>query len=227
MGSRHTDSEFEAELSNLRERLLTMAGRVEQMIAASVRSLVERDSDLARRIIEEDHLVNRAEKEVDHLCLEILAKRQPMASDLRLIQLILKMVTDLERIGDLAANVCKQAVTLNAEPQLAPYVEIPRMASVVQTMIRDAINAFVAQDDALALAVIARDDEVDELDEKVFRRQLQLMLADPAAVERGIHTQSVAKYLERMADHATNVAEQVVFLVRGQDIRHAETPGDE
>jgi phosphate transport system protein len=216
----HTDREYENELKKLRERLLRMAGRVEQMIADSVKALVEQDVQLARRTIEADRLVDRAEVETDELCLVILAKRQPVASDLRFVTLSLKMVTDLERIGDLAVNICERAIDLGLDPPLKPWVDVPRMAGIVQGMVRDAIDAFVAGDVQRAQSVVDRDQSLDELYTRVFRELLSTMLDDGSKVERGIHAQSVAKWLERMGDHATNLAEQVVFMVKGKDIRH-------
>lgn len=220
MFKRHTDREYDNELQRLRERILRMAGRVEQMIADSVRALVEQDVQLARQTILADRLVDRAEMETDELCLVILAKRQPVASDLRFITLSLKMVTDLERIGDLAVNICERAIDLGNEPPLKPWVDVPRMASIVQAMVRDAIDAFVAGDAERAQSVVDRDPALDELYGRVFRELLAAMLDDGSKVERGIHAQSVAKWLERMGDHATNLAEQVVFMVKGKDIRH-------
>lgn len=216
----HTDREYDHQLRQVRDKLLLMAGHVESMIAASVRALVERDVTLAKRTIDNDHKVNQAEIETDELCLLILAKRQPMASDLRFITLALKMVTDLERIGDLAVNICERAIQLAGEPPLRNYDDIQRTADLVQSMVRDAIDAFVQADDQKAQAVIARDDEVDELYHQIFRDILALMLKDSTTIERGIHMQSVAKWLERIADHSTNLAELVVFMVKGQDIRH-------
>ena len=227
MQKTHTDREYENQLRELREELLLMAGRVEKMIEESVRSLVQRDVDLAKRTIESDHKVNRAEIDIDTRCMVILAKRQPMASDLRSITLSLKMVTDLERIGDLAVNICERAIDLSAAPQLKSWEDVPRMASIVQSMVRDAIDAFVAKDADKAQAVIDRDDEVDELYTRVFRDILAIMLKDAGTVQRGIHVQSVAKWLERMADHATNIAEQVIFMIRGQDVRHHGKLDDE
>jgi phosphate transport system protein len=220
MGKLHTDRRYENELKELRERLLRMAGRVEEMIADSVRALVERDMALARRTIEADRLVDRAEVETDELCLVILAKRQPVASDLRFITLSLKMVTDLERIGDLAVNICERVLDLGQDAPLKPWVDVPRMGSIVQAMVRDAIDAFVAGDADRAQSVVDRDHALDELYTRVFRELLSAMLNDGSKVERGIHAQSVAKWLERMGDHATNLAEQVVFMVKGKDIRH-------
>jgi phosphate transport system protein len=223
MGKVHTDREYESELKKLRERLLKMAGRVEEMISDSVKSLVERDIELARRTIDADHLVNRAEVETDELCLMILAKRQPVASDLRFVTLSLKMVTDLERIGDLAVNICERAIDLGQDAPLKPWVDVPNMANIAQGMVRDAIDAFVAGDADRAQSVIERDKSLDELYIRVFRELLAAMINDTSKVERGIHAQSVAKWLERMGDHATNLAEQVVFMVKGKDIRHLKT----
>ncbi len=221
MRKSHTDREYENQLRGLREGLLLMAGRVEQMIADSVKALIERDPDLARATIESDHKVNRAELAIDELCLIILAKRQPMASDLRFVTLALKMVTDLERIGDLAVNICERAIDLSTVPQLKPWEDIPRMAEIVESMVRESIDAFVAADADRAQQVIARDAEVDQLYTRVFRDVLAVMIKDSTTVERGIHVQSVAKWLERMADHSTNLAEQVIFMVKGKDVRHA------
>lgn len=216
----HTDREYDNQLRQLRDRLLLMAGHTEAMIANAVRAVVERDVNLARRTIETDHKVNQAEMDIDELCLVILAKRQPMGSDLRFLTLALKMVTDLERIGDLAVNICERAIDLAAEPPLGSYDDIVRTADLVQSMVRDAIDAFVHADDIKAQDVINRDDEVDELYHQLFRSILQTMMRDPAAIQRGIHVQSVAKWLERIADHSTNLAELVVFMVNGKDIRH-------
>jgi phosphate transport system protein len=226
----HTDRDYEDDLRTLREQLLLMAGRVEQMIADSVRALGERDADLGRRTIHCDHKVNRAEIDIDELCLVILAKRQPMATDLRLVTGALKMVTDLERIGDLAVNICERAIDLSTLPPLRSHPDIPHMTTIVQSMIRDALDAFVAMDCELAEKVVQRDDEVDELYHQVFREVLGTMIHDPSLVARGIHLQSVAKYLERMGDHGTNLAEHVIYLARAHDVRHAgkldsEPPG--
>jgi phosphate transport system protein len=220
MEKEHTDRRYRENLQKLRERLLRMAGRVEEMIARSVESLVDQNVELARQVIESDNRVNRDEIETDELCLIILAKWQPVATDLRFITLALKMVTDLERIGDLAVNICERTIVLGSDPPIKPYVDIPRMAEIVQAMIRDAVDAFVEGNAEKAWAVIERDDVVDDLYRKVFRDLLNLMRQDEANVERGIRVQSVAKVLERMADHTTNLAEHVIFLVKGEDVRH-------
>jgi phosphate transport system protein len=216
----HTDREYDNQLRQVRDKLLLMAGHVEAMIANAVKAMVERDVTLARRTIENDHKVNQTEVETDELCLVILAKRQPMGSDLRFITLAFKMVTDLERIGDLAVNICERAIDLAAEPPLRNYDDIVKTADLVQSMVRDAIDAFVHADDVKAERVIERDSEVDELYHQIFRDILETMMRDSSAIKRGIHLQSVAKWLERIADHSTNLAELVVFMVKGKDIRH-------
>lgn len=216
----HTDKAYEKQLEELRERLLRMAGRTEQMIANSVRALITRDAALARATVDADHTVNRMEVETDELCLVILAKRQPLASDLRFITLALKMVTDLERIGDLAVNICERAIDLSRSTQPVALPDISPMAVIVQSMVHDAIEAFIAADADRAEAVILRDDQVDREYTRVFRQVLEQMTQDPTRIAEGIHIQSVVKWLERMGDHATNLAELVVFMVRGKDIRH-------
>jgi len=219
---RHTHRDFESELRSLNEALLSMAGRVEQMIAQAVRALFARDVAMAEEVREADRLVNDAEKQIDGMCLRILARRQPMGSDLRFLTRALKMVTDIERIGDLAVNVSRQAIGLAQldRPDLGVHPAIERMAEIVRSMISDALDAFVERDTELARKVIARDDEVDALHHQVYEEVLARMLAHPDILPVGIHVQEAAKFLERIGDHATNLAEQVVFLVRGEDIRH-------
>jgi len=226
----HTDKAFEAELTELREKLLTVGGIVEQAIVRSVRALAERDSNLAREVIENDRRVNLLEVEIDELSIRMLALRQPAASDLRFITLALKIVTDLERIGDLAVNVAERAMELNEEAPIRPYVDIPRMAEIAEKMLTMALDAFVASDAAKARAVLARDDEVDELYHTVFSELVELMKEDPGITKRAMAILFIAKHLERIADHATNVAEMVIYFVEGRDVRHPrsrETPGAE
>jgi phosphate transport system protein len=222
MQNKHTDREYEAELGEVRRLVLLMAGLVERMIADSVYALSARELDLARRTIEVDTKVDAAEKEIDDACMRILAKRQPMASDLRFVTLTLKMVTDLERIGDLAVNICERAIDLAEAGALErPHEDLHRLARLAQAMVHDAIDAFVARDADKARSVIARDGEVDALYDRVFDAILDDMRRDGAAgIHCGIHRQSVAKWLERIADHGTNLAEQVIFMVKGKDIRH-------
>jgi phosphate transport system protein len=220
MSPQHTDREYETELEKLREQILLMGAKVEDMIAGSIRALLERDSDLARRMIEADHQVNRLEVETDDLCLRILARRQPVASDLRFITIALKLVTDLERIGDLAVNTCERVVELNQEPPLKPYVDLPKMAEAARGMVRDALDAFVAADADRARRVIEADRVVDAYYAQIFRELLTYMMEDSRNIFRATRVQSIAKYIERIGDHATNLAEMVVFMVKGKDIRH-------
>ena len=228
-GREHTDREYEHELLQLREQLLVMGSHVESIIGDSIKALLERDTVLADRTIQADKTVNRMEVELDGLCLQILARRQPVASDLRFITLVLKVVTDLERIADLGVNICERVLELNTEPQLKPYVDIPRMGSEVQSMLREVLDAFVAKDAARARKIIDRDEVVDALYAQVFRELLTFMMESAHNVYRATRLQSIAKYLERMADHTTNLAEMVIFMVDGQDVRHLtsrEEPND-
>ncbi len=218
--SEHTDREYEAELTKLREQILLMGAKVEEMIANSIKALIERDSDLARKLIASDDQIDRLEVESDEMCLKILAKRQPVGSDLRFITIALKLVTDLERIGDLAVNISERVVELNAEPALKPYLNLPRMGEDVEEMVRRALDAFVARDAGLARQVIDRDRIVDATYEQMFRELLTYMMEDPRNIYRATRLTSIGKYLERIGDHATNLAEMVVFMVGGKDIRH-------
>lgn len=219
----HTHRKYAAELRELREKLLTLGGLVEEAIARSVRSLAERDTALARQVCEDDRRINRSEVEIDELCLRLLALHQPAASDLRFITLAMKVVTDLERIGDLAVNIAERAEELNAIPPLKPWVDIPRMAQLTQRMLKEALDAFVAADAQRARAILASDDEVDELYRKVLRELLDMMAANPAIIPQGMAVLFVAKHLERIADHVTNVAEMVIFYVEGRDVRHPKS----
>ncbi len=207
----------------MRQSLLLMAGRVEEMIARSGRALAERDAELARKTIELDGAVNRAEIDIDEMCLRILARRQPMASDLRFVTLVMKMVTDLERIADLAVNICERAIDLSRDEPFVVHTDIRKMGAIVESMIKDAIDALVSRSSDKAWDVIRRDDQVDALYHRIFGELLDQMRAEPARVHALIHVQSVAKWLERMADHSTNLAELVIFMVDGRDVRH---PGE-
>jgi len=216
----HTNREYEQELRKLREQVLRMGAKVEEIITGSIKALLERDTVLATRMIAFDRKINQMEIDIDELCMVILARRQPVASDLRFITMALKLVTDLERIGDLGVNISERVVELNDEPQLKPYVDLPRMAEEVQSMLREALDAFVAGDPDRAQAVIERDKTVDAYYTQVFRELLTYMMEDTHNIYRATRLQSIAKYLERIGDHATNLAEMVVFMVKGKDIRH-------
>ncbi len=216
----HTDRHYEEELRKLQAKILEMGGLVEKQIQDAVTSLVERNSDLARQVIERDHVVNRLDVETDELCIRLLALHQPAARDLRFITTGLKITTDLERAGDMAENICERALELNEEPPLKPYIDIPRMADFAGKMLQDALDAFVREDTDLALNVCQRDDFIDSLTAQIFRELLAYMAEHPDSVGRATRILFVAKYLERVADHATNIAEMVVYMVRGKSIRH-------
>jgi phosphate transport system protein len=216
----HTDREYEAELAMIREQLLLMAATTESMIASAVRAFLDRDVALAGATIENDRAVNKLEVAIDEMCLRVLAKRQPVASDLRFLTIAMKMVTDLERCGDLAVDICERAIAVAGKPPFDTYADLAKMATRAQRMIKDAIDAFVRGDEAAARAVIDRDADVDELYQAVCAKLVDLMRADPDKVDRANHGIAVAKYVERMADHGTNLAEQVIFMLKGKDVRH-------
>ena len=222
MDNLHTDKRYEEELKKLREEILYMGGLVEDQIQKAVKTLVDRDSELAQIIIERDHEVNRLDVDIDELCIKLLALHQPAGRDLRFITTGLKITTDLERIGDMAVNICERALELNHEPVLKPYIDIPRMATLAQSMVKDSLDAFVNNDTYLAEQVIAHDDEVDQLNYQIFRELLSYMAEEPRTIGRATRVLFVSKYLERIADHATNIAEMVVFMVKGKTIKHMD-----
>ncbi len=217
----HTDREYESELRQLRERVLLMGARVEEMLERAMTAFLDRDVELAGRTIAVDHEIDRLELEIDELALRMLARRQPVASDLRFITTTLKLVTDLERMGDLCVNISERVVELGREPPLAASQSVTKMAEIVRAMLHQALDAFVAADAVSARAVIERDRIVDTHYAQLFPELMGAMMADPDDVYRATRLQSVAKYLERIADHATNLAEMVVFMVQGKDVRHA------
>jgi len=220
MEREHFSRQYDAELTNIREKLLEMGGKVELMINDALKALVERDSALADRVIAFDHEINRLEMLIDECCLEVLALRQPTARDLRFITLALKIVTDLERIGDQCRNIGKRAKELNEEPPLKPYIDLPRMAHWAGVMVKEALDAFVRGDAELALKVCRDDNFVDNLNEQIQRELLTFMIEDTSTISRSMKINHISKCLERIADHATNVAEMVIFMVKGKDIRH-------
>ena len=220
MPSVHTDKAFEADLRELREKLLAMGAKVEALIADSMRALMERDTPLAEEVTSGDKEVNRLEVEIDEACRRILALRQPAASDLRLITTALKIVTDLERIGDLAVNIAERTKDLNQVPPLKPYVDIPRLSELALQQVKKALDAFVSADPTKAEEVLKADDHLDALYLKIFNELLGFMMEDSKNIRRATALMFIAKHLERIGDHATNVAEMVVYMVRGTDIRH-------
>lgn len=227
MEREHFSRHFDEELTEIRNKLLEMGGKVEQMISDAMKSLVERDSDLARRLIATDHEINHLELEIDEKCLQVLARRQPAARDLRFITLALKIVTDLERIGDQCTSVAKRVVELNEEPPLKPYIDLPRMSAAAATMVKEALDAFVRGDAELAIKVCKEDAFVDSVNDQIQRELLTFMMEDPSSITRAMKLLYISKYMERIADHATNVAEMVIFMVKGKDIRHTAPPSGE
>jgi len=217
---------FDEELMKLKEKVLKMGALVETATKDAVASLVGRSSELARKVIGNDHKVNALDVEIDEECIRLLAIRQPRAGDLRFITTAMKITTDLERMGDLAEDIAERAVELNEEPILKPYIDIPRMAEIAQGMLKDALDAFVRKDKKLAMDVIMRDDEVDLLNVQVFNELLFFMIQDPHTVSRATRITYVSKYIERIADHATNIAEMVIYLVEGKIIRHMAPPSE-
>jgi len=221
MQRQHFSRVYDSELQEIREKLLEMGGKVELMIANAVRALLERETELAESTIAYDREINRLELEIDEKCLEVIARRQPAARDLRFITMALKVVTDLERIGDKCANIAKRVKELNAEPPLKPYIDLPRMAEAASGMLHDALDAFMRGDEELARKVCQGDRFVDDLNQQIQRELLTYMMADSAAISRALKINHISKCLERIADHATNLAEMVIFLVKGRDVRHA------
>src|SRR5512139_3054385 len=214
------ETHFQKELEELKENLLKMAAMVEEAIRDSVQSLVKRDSDLAQKTFNYEDRINKMEIAIDEMCLKLLALRQPMAADLRFITSAMKIITDLERMGDQAVNIAERAISLNEEPLLKPYIDIPRMAEISQSMVKDVLDAFVNSDSKLARSVCERDDMVDNLNDQVFRELLTFMISDPQTITRAVHLMIVCRCLERIADHATNIAEDVIFLVDARVIKH-------
>ena len=213
---------LEHDLEALKERVLKMGSQVEDAIRKSIKALTERDRALAIAVIDGDRTVNTCDVEIEEECIRLLALWQPTGSNLRFITTAIKIITDLERMGDLAVDICERAMELMDEPPLKPYIDIPRMAEAAQKMLKDSLDAFVAKDASLALNVCERDDFVDNLTHQIFNELLVYMLQDPKNITRAVRITYVAKYLERIADHATNIAEMVVYMVKGKVIRHME-----
>ncbi len=220
-----TQRHFDEELADLKTKLLRMAAQTEDQIDQALTALVTRDSALARVVIERDHQINALDVEIDEESIRLLALHQPAARDLRLVTTAMKIATELERISDLSENVSERVIELNEEPQLKPYIDIPMMGNMARVMVKHSIDAFVKEDAQLARKVLTDDDYVDDLMEQLFRELLSYMLEDTRTISRAIRLSFIAKYLERMADHATNIAELVVYLVEGKIIRHTTPPG--
>jgi phosphate transport system protein len=210
---------FEVELQALRDRLLTMGGLAETMIHTGIKALVDRDESLVQAVLAHEEEMDLLCIEIDDRCFTQMALRQPMASDLRLLVASIKINSDLERIGDQAVSIALRARSLLNQPQLKPLIDIPRMANIVQGMVRNSLDAFVRQDPELARNVIDGDDEVDNLRDQVFRELLTYMMGDTATIPRALDLILISRNLERIADHATNIAEDVIYIVQGEDVR--------
>lgn len=217
---RHIDQE----LGDLKDRLLQMGALVEEQIERAITAMIERDAVLAGQVIERDTLVNRYDVEIDETCIRLLALQAPAAKDLRFVTTAMKISTELERMSDLAENICERVIELNEEPQLKPYIDLPRMAAWTMKMVREALDAFVQQDAALARKVCADDDFVDNLTHQLFRELVSFMIENPATITRAIRLTFIGKYIERIADHATNVSELVIYMVEGKIVRHMTPP---
>jgi phosphate transport system protein len=213
---------FDRDIERLKEMLLRMGAMVEDAINESIRALLERDTAVAERVIADDDAIDQMELEIDQHTIELIAKMQPAAVDLRFVAAAMKITPELERIADLAVDVCERAIELNREPPLKPLVDIPRLAKIAQDMVRQALDAFVRRDTVLARQVIARDEEVDQLTEQSFRELLTYMLEDSRNISRAIRLTFIGKYFERMADGATNICEMVVYLAEGKVIKHSQ-----
>ena len=217
---RHIDQE----LADLKSQILRMGSLVESQIEGSIKALVDRDVDLASQIIERDTLVNSLDVEIDENCMRLLALQAPAARDLRFVTTAMKISTELERMSDISENISERVIELNEEPQLKPYIDIPRMATWTMMMVRECLDAFVRSDSALARKVCADDDFVDNLTHQLFRELLSFMIENPATITRAIRLTFIGKSLERIADHATNIAELVIYMVEGKIIRHTIPP---
>lgn len=210
---------FDDELRKLKEKILILGCLVEENIRKSVRSLIDRDNDLAKLVLSRDNLINGLEVDINEECIRLIALRQPMAKDLRFITTAMKISTDLERMGDLAVNIAERAIELNQEPFLKPFVNIPKMAEITENMVEDVINAFIGEDVDLCYDVIKRDDQVDELLRNNMNELFFLMIKNQEIIPLALKRMFIAKYLERIADHATNIAEMVIYMVEGKMLR--------
>jgi len=217
---------LEVKISQLKEKLLFMGSIVERMIGESIKALVERDENLACNVIDElEPKVNKLEIEIDEMCVNVLALYQPKASDLRTVTMVMKINNDLERVGDHAVNIAERTLFLISKPPVKPLIDIPRMAQESADMLRDSLNSFTNGDPKLAVDVCARDDIVDNLRDQIARELITYMISDPRTIERALNLILISRDLERVADLATNIAEDVVFMVRGETIKHMSHPG--
>jgi len=212
---------LDQQLTRIRQQLLRMGGLVEQMIDQAVQGLLQRDSAYAEKVLEQDVEVDHLEMDIDELCSTVLVRNQPTAVDLRFLVAVMKINNDLERMGDSAVNIVQSVIQLNEQPPLKPYIDLPRMSGRVQEMVHNSLDAFVSRDSDLAREVLQSDDEIDGLYKQIFRELLTFMIEDPKSVSRSLHLLLIARNLERIADHATNISEDVIYYVEGRDVRHS------
>jgi phosphate transport system protein len=212
---------LDQDLDRVRQMLLRMGGMVEGMVAKATQSLLERKPALCTEVIEGDRDVDQLEIEIDEVCHSILGRKQPTAVDLRFLVAVMKINSDLERIGDSAVNIAQSVEQLNEQPPLKPYIDLPHLSHLVQTMVRKSLDAFVQRNTEMATDVCRSDDAVDGLYKQIFRELLTYMIEDPKTVSRALHLLLIARNMERIADHATNIAEDVIYYVEGRDVRHS------
>jgi len=214
------ERQFDEELKDLKEKLLRMASLAEESIELAIRGLKERDEEVTKKVFDGEDHINLLDVEIDQLCMKLLALKQPMAVDLRFITSSMRISSDLERIGDLSVNIAERTLDLLKLPPLKPLLDIPRLAMLAQKMVKDSLDAFINKNDGLAKEVCERDDEVDDLNDQIFRELLTYMIQDPSSIKRAVDLILVGRHLERIADHATNIGEDVIYYVKGKTIKH-------
>ena len=217
---RHTSKQYEAELLEVKENLLYLGALIQEAIARSIQALLNRDTELARKVIANDVNIDKLDDEVEERCIRLLALRQPAARDLRFITTAIKINGHLERIGDMAVKICEKVAILNEEPQLKPYIDLPRMAEIARGMIRESLDALVNEDVELANKVRREDEVVDSLNEQIFRELFTFMMEDPRTIHRSLLIMQISKTVERISDHAKGIADMVVFMITGKNVRH-------
>ncbi len=217
---KHTSLHYEKELQEIKDGLIYLGALTEKAIQAAMKSLQQRDSEIARNVITADNEIDKLDAELEEKCIRILALRQPTARDLRFITTAIKINGHLERIGDMAVNIAEKAILLNEEPQLKPYIDLPRMTDLVGEMIKSSLDALIKEDLAMAESVREQEDIVDKLNEQIFRELLTFMMQDAKTIHRAILIMQISKNLERIADHAKGIADMVIYLVTGENVRH-------
>jgi len=222
-GKKHISDQYERELQDVKESLLYLGAMIEKAMGKAINALLERNSELAREVIAEDDQIDQLDVETEEKCIRVLALRQPTARDLRFIATAIKINGHLERIGDMAANIAERAIILNEEPQLKPYIDLPRMADIARGMVRESLDALVNENVELANKVRGDDESIDALNEQIFRELLTFMLEDPRKIHASLLIMQIAKNLERISDHAESIANRVIYMITGKIVRH-KTP---